>query len=63
MIYMEIDVMIFKNYFMPILEIDTRYVGDEPKDPMTAMYNEMMKKILKDNLKNIKAYHLRKHHH
>ena len=54
MIYMEIDVMIFKNYFMPILEIDTRYVGDEPKDPMTAMYNEMMKKIIKDNLKILK---------
>ena len=48
--YMELDVMIFNQYFMPILEIDRRYVGDEPKDPMTNQYNQTMKKIFENKL-------------
>ena len=48
--YMELDVMIFYQYFMPILEIDHRYVGDEPKDPMTNQYNQTMKKIFESKL-------------
>jgi [citrate (pro-3S)-lyase] ligase len=49
-IYMELDATIFNQYFIPILDIDMRYVGSEPKDPMTESYNETMKMILGDKL-------------
>ena len=48
--YMELDATIFNQYFIPILEIDQRYVGEEPKDPMTNQYNQALKNILKDKL-------------
>jgi [citrate (pro-3S)-lyase] ligase len=49
-VYTELDVSIFKKYFMPIFEIDVRYVGQEPLDPMTYKYNKMMKKLLDTKL-------------
>jgi len=49
-VYMQLDATIFNQYFMPILEIDKRYVGHEPKDPMTHAYNQTMKEILKNKL-------------
>jgi len=49
-LYMDIDISIFNNYFMPIFSIDFRYVGDEPLDQTTNLYNQMLKEILKDKL-------------
>ncbi|MCF7932914.1 MAG: hypothetical protein K9K93_07075 [Acholeplasmataceae bacterium] len=50
-LYRELDVLIFKTYFMPIFGITTRYVGDEPNDLSTNLYNETLKNHLKDQLK------------
>lgn len=49
-LYTKLDIQIFKDYFMNILNIDFRYVGTEPLDPLTSIYNEQMKKVLKDQL-------------
>lgn len=49
-LYTKLDIHIFKDYFMNILDIDFRYVGTEPLDPLTNLYNEQMKLILKDQL-------------
>ncbi len=49
-LYTSLDIQIFKRYFMDILGIDHRYVGTEPLDPLTNLYNEQMKKILGDKL-------------
>ncbi len=53
LIYMDLDITIFKDYFMRIFNIDFRYVGEEPLDPTTHAYNMAMKTILKDKLKII----------
>ena len=45
----EIDAMIFKKYFMPILGIRKRYVGTET-DVVTNKYNQKLKEILGDDL-------------
>lgn len=45
----EIDAIIFKNYFMPILGIKKRYVGKET-DLVTNKYNEKLKEILGNDL-------------
>jgi [citrate (pro-3S)-lyase] ligase len=50
-LYMELDLTIFKQHFMPIFSIDYRYVGVEPLDQSTALYNETMKKTLGPSLK------------
>jgi [citrate (pro-3S)-lyase] ligase len=49
-LYMNLDLLIFKTYFMDILEIDFRYVGNEPLDPMTSAYNQTMKSLLNEQL-------------
>lgn len=51
--YMELDITIFKQYFFPVFELDYRYVGTEPKDELTSMYNDVMKNMLGDKLKVI----------
>jgi [citrate (pro-3S)-lyase] ligase len=58
-VYTELDVSIFKTYFMPIFKIDTRHVGEEPIDELTHQYNLKMKTILKEQLNIIprKTYH------
>lgn len=48
--YSTIDGSIFKNYFMSGLNIKTRYVGNEPKDPVTNKYIQVLKTILGDQL-------------
>ncbi len=53
-IYTHLDISIFKTYFMPIFEIDMRYVGDEPLDKLTMKYNQAMQAILKDKVTVIK---------
>lgn len=43
---MEIDLKIFKEYFIPIFNITSRYVGTEMFNVLTRNYNEAMKKYL-----------------
>ena len=43
-----IDVLIFKEYYMKIFNIQHRYVGEEPLSPMTNIYNSTMKKYLQN---------------
>ena len=50
---MELDVRIFKDYFMPIFSIQVRMAGSEPLDPLTACYNQTMKTILKESFLEI----------
>ena len=37
---------IFAQYIAPALDIRYRFVGEEPKDYVTGMYNRAMKQIL-----------------
>lgn len=41
-----IDALVFKNYFVPRLRIRTRFLGEEPLDPSTAIYNLCLAQIL-----------------
>lgn len=52
-VYTKLDVSIFKKYFMPIFEIDFRYVGQEPLDPLTNQYNESLIEMLGNQIKII----------
>ncbi len=45
-----VDVLVFKTHYMKHFTITKRYVGEEPLSPMTAMYNQTMKKYLNDKL-------------
>ena len=42
----ELDLKIFCRYFVKHLHIKKRFVGTEPGDPVTALYNETMHSIL-----------------
>ena len=46
--YAQIDVLTFKNHFMPILDITKRYIGEET-NPMMVMYNQILKDTLNDS--------------
>lgn len=48
--YTTLDVSIFKKYFIPIFEIDLRFVGDEPLDIVTNYYNTAMKEMLDEKV-------------
>lgn len=39
----ELDLAIFKKYFIPFFNITKRYVGTEPFDKLTSKYNKQMK--------------------
>ena len=52
-LYTTLDVSIFSTYFMDIFQIDLRYVGTEPYDVLTNLYNETLKSILGNKLKII----------
>ncbi|SDY57603.1 [citrate (pro-3S)-lyase] ligase [Proteiniborus ethanoligenes] len=41
-----LDIEIFKEYIVPALGINKRYVGEEPYCPITKQYNETMKALL-----------------
>lgn len=41
-----IDALIFKNYVAPEFGITTRFLGDEPLDKSTAIYNEVLQEYL-----------------
>ena len=38
-----LDIAVFEKHFIPKFGITTRYVGTEPRSPMTAQYNEALK--------------------
>ncbi len=42
----ELDIDVFARHIAPALDITSRFVGHEPLDPMTACYNEAMRKRL-----------------
>ena len=42
----ELDLCIFGRHIAPALNIQTRFVGEEPYCPVTSAYNEMMKQVL-----------------
>ena len=41
-----LDIAVFEEYFIPKFGITARYVGTEPRSPMTAQYNEALKQHL-----------------
>lgn len=45
-IHAKLDLEIFKDYIVPALNINRRYVGEEPYCMVTRKYNEVMKKML-----------------
>lgn len=45
-----IDVQIFKEYYIDIFNITKRFVGNEPLSFNTSKYNQVMKKLLKEEL-------------
>ncbi len=45
-IYTELDASIFADKIAKNLSIDKRFIGSEPKDPVTLEYNKTLKKIL-----------------
>ena len=44
--HISLDLDIFCRHIAPALDVRTRFVGDEPTDPLTARYNELMHQIL-----------------
>lgn len=42
----KLDIEIFKNYIVPALNINKRYVGREPYCVVTKNYNDVMKRVL-----------------
>jgi len=42
----QLDIQIFANHYAPKFGISRRYVGTEPLSPMTAQYNEALKRHL-----------------
>lgn len=47
--YIHLDLDIFIRHIAPALGAEVRFVGEEPDDPLTARYNELMKLILPEN--------------
>lgn len=45
----ELDIDLFTKYIVPVLNIKKRFVGTEPYDPVTSMYNDVMSKKLPQN--------------
>lgn len=44
------DTMIFREYIAPALGITRRFVGEEPKDPVTRQYNQLLKRDLSESI-------------
>ena len=42
----QLDAQMFLKYFVPLFNIDTRFLGDEPLDKSTAIYNETLLSLL-----------------
>ncbi|MGD9604977.1 MAG: hypothetical protein AB7V00_02325 [Bacilli bacterium] len=55
--YAYLDALIFKNYFMPLLNIKHRYIGTETH-PIMVTYNKNLKLVLGDSITEIKRIDL-----
>ena len=49
-IHRKLDVKVFSDHFVPTFDLDRRYVGEEPLDPSTRLYNEALSNVLGDRL-------------
>lgn len=47
----ELDATLFKKWFVPALNIKTRYLGEEPNSEVTQAYNDALKKVLEPQVK------------
>ncbi len=46
----QLDAKLFSDYIAPVLNIHTRYVGEEPYSPVTEVYNQSMKQVFKNKI-------------
>ncbi|QQK08103.1 hypothetical protein [Miniphocaeibacter halophilus] len=46
--YAKLDILIFKQYFIPYFNIQKRFIGKEKLDKSTEIYNNVMQELLKD---------------
>ncbi|MCH4250447.1 MAG: [citrate (pro-3S)-lyase] ligase [Microbacteriaceae bacterium] len=46
----ELDARIFRDHIAPALGISSRFLGEEPNSPTTAIYNQVLVRILSDTL-------------
>ncbi len=53
--YAILDVLLFKQYFMPILHLQKRYIGTET-EPVMVLYNHTLQTILGDRLVVIQRF-------
>lgn len=44
------DIMIFRDYIAPALDISKRFIGEEPTDNITNQYNHLLKESLPDKV-------------
>lgn len=44
--YARLDALLFKTYFVPHFSIEKRFVGEEPVDGSTRIYNEVLRETL-----------------
>lgn len=49
-----VDVLVYKEYFVPIFNIERRYLGEEPYSYNTNKYNHVLKDYLNQHVKIIK---------
>ncbi|MEC9484566.1 MAG: GNAT family N-acetyltransferase [Candidatus Izemoplasma sp.] len=56
-----IDVLVYKEYFVPIFNITCRYLGEEPYSYNTKKYNTVLKDHLGNHIKIIKRKELFNH--
>ena len=56
-----IDVLVYKEYFVPIFNIQTRYLGEEPYSYNTDKYNHVLKDHLGNHIKIIERKELFNH--
>jgi len=54
-----VDVLVYKDFFKKIFNIETRYVGTEPFSVTTNKYNEVLKNYLGPSLKIIERLELK----
>lgn len=45
-VHCKLDIETFCKYYVPALHIGTRFVGTEPEDPVTAVYNKTLQEAL-----------------
>ena len=53
--YASLDVILFRDYFMPLLHLQKRYIGTET-DPVMVLYNQTLIDILDDKIELIPRF-------